>query len=135
MVFKKIKNIMMDNFRKKIIDIKVIRKYFNEEKYISAYNYMTYQHDQYRLNNRYYKNRKIYINDFDVIKKNIEIRKMRLDNLSRKLGIIESDNDKKDIVSKKHHQLHMIYCFLVQNFEDKKKKKINNFLHNYVSDS
>lgn len=132
MVFKKIKY-MMDNFRKKIIDVKIIRKYLNEEKYISAYNYMTYQYDYYRLNNNYYKNNKIYINDFDVIKKNIQIRKMRLNNLSKNIKNINKHKEENYIISKKHHQLHMIYCFLVQNFEDKKKKKISNFIHNYVS--
>ena len=123
----------MDNFRKKIIDIKVIRKYLNQEKYISVYNYMTHQLEQYRIKNNYYKNKKIYINDFDIIKKSIQIRKIRIRNICNKIPVNESYNEKKDEVSKKHHQLHMIYCFLIQNFEDKKKKKINNFLHNYVS--
>jgi len=132
MVFKKIK-CMMDNFRKKIIDVKIIRKYLNEEKYISVYNYMTHQHDEYIIKNNYFKKQKIYINDFDVIKKNIQIRKMRLDNLYNNIEDNDTHRKEKNILSKKHHQLHMIYCFLIQNFEDKKKKKINNFLHIYVS--
>ena len=123
----------MDNFRKKIIDVKIIRKYLNEEKYISVYNYMTHQHDEYIIKNNYFKKQKIYINDFDVIKKNIQIRKMRLDNLYNNIEDNDTHREEKYILSKKHHQLHMIYCFLIQNFEDKKKKKINNFLHNYVS--
>jgi len=58
----------MDNFRKKIIDVKIIRKYLNEEKYISVYNYMTHQHDQYIIKNNFFKKQKIYINVL-IIKK------------------------------------------------------------------
>ena len=123
MVFKKIRNIL--NKKNNLINLNVILKYLNKEQYISIYNYMMHQLDDYRVKKSFYKSEKIYIENFDIIRRNIEIQKNILRNkCNYKLNNITE-------ISKKHHQIHMVYCFFLQNFQDKNNK--NNFIHEYLN--
>ena len=118
---------LFTNSYKKVLSSKKINDYLNKKKYLKLYEYVTTNIDNYNNNHKktsYHK--KIPIKNFDIIIKNIEIRKEFL------LYECKRHNNYTEH-TKMHHQLHMIYCFLIQNccdVNDTSKKRL--FIHNYM---
>jgi len=124
---------------KKVLSSKKINDYLNKKKYLKLYYYITTNVDNFKKEHNYNVYQKILIKKFDIIKKNIEIRKeYLLYECERNLkqindGIITSSNIN---YSKLHHQLHIIYCFLIQNCCGEKYTNENydsKFIHKYIT--
>ncbi len=120
------KSIFINSY-KKVLSSKKINDYLNKRKYLKLYDYVTTNIDNYNINNKknnYHK--KIPIKKFDIIIKNIEIRKEYL--------LYECKRHAKHTeYTKLHHQIHMIYCFLIQNCRDENDTSENrHFIHDYM---
>ena len=122
---------------KKVLSSKKINDYLDKRKYLKLYDYITINVDNFKKDHDYNVYQKILIKNFDIIKKNIEIRKEYL--------IYECNSEAKQInqstfdptinkfnYSKLHHQLHIIYCFLIQNCCGENKSENRNFIHDYM---
>jgi len=121
---------------KKVLSSKKINDYLNKRKYLKLYNYITTNVDNFKKEHEYNVYQKILIKNFDIIKKNIEIRKeYLLYECNRKIKQInENINNCSNIdYSKLHHQLHIIYCFLIQNCCGENYTYENRqFIHEYM---
>lgn len=143
-MLKKIKYTLI-NPGKKVLSSKKINDYLNKRKYLKLYDYMTTNVDNFKREHNYNVYQKIFIKNFDIIKKNIEIRKEYLlyeckcqnekinDEINDEISDEGIDNDTIDY-SKLHHQLHIIYCFLIQNCCGENNTNENRqFIHKYMT--
>ena len=121
---------------KKVLSSKKINDYLDKKKYLKLYNYITINVDNFKKEHNYNFYQKIFIKNFDIIKKNIEIRKeYLLYECNRKIKQINEDINKYSNInhSKLHHQLHIIYCFLIQNCCGENNTYENRqFIHEYM---